>query len=397
MAIELITGLPGNAKTLYMIGRAIQRSTEESRPVFYSGIKGFQVDDPRLNGVAWTEIDPLNWHTEVPSGAIIVIDEAQKVFRARTLGAVPPKHVTELEEHRHKGLDFLMTTQHPGLVDPAIRKLAQVHRHMVRIWNMEASTVHTWNSEVRDNCDKPAGRRDSEKVKWAFNKKLYGIYHSADAHTMKRTIPGRVKLLGGLILVAIALIWYVVSFVGKKATGGQPTPGLPASSLQYVGNGGSAPASRQAGPVDPVLDAKNYVWRETPRVTGLPQTAPKYDGLTVPVRVPVPAACIQIGSLQAQNGLRCKCYSQQGTPMQIEMSMCLEFARNGFFQDFDAERDRSQVAQAERGQDVMRAIPDAARPERQDVGRVAAVTVIPNLGDPPVRPVRVSADSILGK
>ena len=51
MAIELITGLPGNAKTLHALGRAIERSSSEQRPVYYAGLKGFNPDDPRLKGI----------------------------------------------------------------------------------------------------------------------------------------------------------------------------------------------------------------------------------------------------------------------------------------------------------------------------------------------------------
>lgn len=387
--IELITGLPGNGKTLYTLSTIKERAERENRAVFYHGIPELTLNWERLD-------DPKQW-AKCPPGSIIVLDEAQQTFRNRSMGATPPEFVQQLETHRHLGIDLVLITQHPSLIDPAVRRLAGAHRHMVRIWGMEASTVHQWSS-VKDNCDK--SRADSEKTKWAFDKKAYRFYKSSEQHTMKRSIPGRVKLLGLLLLVLIAVVWYVVSFVGKKAGGGQgqqPLPGTLAPGMQYVGNNGAVPAGGQARPIDPVQDIKDYAWRENPRVTGLPQTAPKYDGLTVPVRVPVPAACIQVGSLQSQQGLRCKCYSQQGTPMHVEMSMCLEFARNGFFQDFDAERDRAQVAQAERGQDVMRSVPDAARPDRQEVGRLASVTVIPNLGDPPVRPVRVSQDSILGK
>ncbi|MBA5604126.1 hypothetical protein H3H36_01960 [Duganella sp. FT3S] len=94
-----------------------------------------------------------------------------------------------------------------------------------------------------------------------------------------------------------------------------------------------ATAGAQPAKFDPLEDAKHYVEMNTPRVAGLPQTAPKYDELTKPVRVPVPAACLQFRN-------DCKCYTQQGTPMDVRYNMCIEFARNGFFQDFDPEKDR---------------------------------------------------------
>lgn len=355
--IEVITGLPGNAKTLHALGLVIRRAKAENRPVYYANLKEFKNDDPRLQGTTWIEFDPAKWHEEVPSGSIILIDEAQKIFRNRSLGTVPGKHVTELEEHRHKGLDFYMITQHPSLIDPAIRKLTQSHRHMVRIWGMEASTVHKW-SGIKENCDKPGGRADSEKSKWVFEKNLYGLYHSADQHTMKKSVPTRVWLLLGLIVALLAVGYYITTYF-KKQTTVQSTPATSSGTVGQSGQAGAA-AGQPGGAVlvDPMADLQQYVFKETPRVSGLPHTAPKYDQITEPVRAPVPSMCVQVGNPAQRRDVQCKCYTQQGTPMAVEFNMCIEFARNGYFQDFDAERDRRMDHQAAQGQAVLASRPD---------------------------------------
>lgn len=325
--IELITGLPGNAKTLYTIGEVKRRAEAEGRPVYYAGIKELQLD--------WVPIEADKW-MECPAGSIIVIDECQKVFRNRSLGAQPPAHVTELEEHRHRGLDFYMITQHPSLVDPALRRLVQTHKHLIRIFGMEASTVHKW-SVCTDNPDKSHMRKDSEKTRWAFDKSLYGLYKSAEVHTMKRSIPKGVWLVLALPVVVAAaggFVWWQT--IGKQkqdmVAQAAEVPGHHGSQAS-AGVVASAPAMAAGPKFDPMADAKRYVWENTPRVEGLQHTAPKYDELTKPVRVPVPAACIQYRGT-------CKCLSQQGTPMDVKESMCVEFARNGFFQEFDPEKDR---------------------------------------------------------
>jgi len=382
--IELITGLPGNGKTLYTISYIKGRAQRENRPVFYNGIPDLTLNWERLD-------DPREW-AKCPPGSIIVIDEAQKVFRNRSMGTVPPDFVQQLETHRHLGIDLILITQHPSLIDPAVRRLAGSHRHMVRIWGMEASTIHQWPA-VKDNCDKSRG--DSEKTKWAFDKSVYGYYKSAEVHTMKRTIPGRVKLLAGLALVFVACIWYVAGFIMKKSGASSASvvsveKSLPAG--QFVPNNTNMTHTPAPAVVDPVADAQEYIRRETPRVVGLPQTAPKYDELTKPVRVPVPAMCVQIGDVQ-KGQLRCKCYTQQGTPMALELNQCVDIAQHGFFLDFDPDAKKSELARSEAGQAVLRGRPDAPVPSDRDRG--PQVAVIENLPDPPIRPVRLTGDTKL--
>lgn len=391
--IELITGLPGNGKTLYTISEVKARAEKENRPVFYHGIPELKLDWESLD-------DPREW-AKVPPGAIVVLDEAQKTFRNRSMGSTPPEFVQQLETHRHLGIDLVLITQHPSLIDPAVRRLAGRHQHLVRPYGLQYSTVHSWSS-VKDNCDK--SRADSEKKKWVFDKSVYSLYKSAEVHTVKRSIPGRVKMLGILGLVFVAIAWYVVNFVSKKVTASDasvaavvPAPGSSAPAV----SGAMQPPMYTSGTgrdaVDPVADLNDYVWKETPRVSGLPHTAPKYDQATTPTRVPVPAMCIQIGTPASGRELQCKCYTQQATPMDTPFNMCMEFARNGYFQDFDAERDRAQVAHAEAGQAILSDRPDSPRPEREHGRGGPAVVAFADVPERPVNPVRVTGSTVLGR
>jgi zona occludens toxin len=195
-----------------------------------------------------------------------------------------------------------------------------------------------------------------------------------------------VKLLGVLVLLFAAAVWYMVGYVKKRT---QPPPAAVASASatpalgQFVPNNTNTTQTNSARPVDPVADAIQYAARETPRIAGLPHTAPKYDELTKPVRVPVPAMCIEKGSLQSSSGLTCKCYTQQGTPMAVEMSMCRTIAQNGYFQDFDADPKRAELAKADTSQGAVK-----DRLEDKDAG--PRVVVIPEVPDKPVKTVRVS-------
>lgn len=336
MAIELITGLPGNAKTLYTIGYVKAWAERENRPVFYHGIPELTLD--------WQLIEPTEW-AKCPPGSIVVIDEAQKIFRNRSLGAMPPQYVQDLETHRHKGIDLVFITQHPTLIDPAVRKLTQKHRHLVRMFGMEVSTVHTWHS-VRDNCDKPVARKDSEKQRWAFDKSIYKLYKSAEVHTVKRSIPLRAKLLVMVPLAVFGAGWFVYATLVKPKTDRAVDVPVAAAAVSAGAGSPGRMRDRPGRDIDPLQDAKEYAFMNTPRIDGLTHTAPKYDEITKPVRAPVPAMCIQRGGASSQT--TCKCYTQQGTPMDVNLTMCLGFARNGWFQDFDADRDREETERSNR-------------------------------------------------
>lgn len=313
--ITLITGLPGACKTLYTLSSVKAMAEKDNRPVFYAGIKDLMLP--------WTEIDATKWH-ECPPGAIIVIDEAQTIFRPRSFGSNVPDYVAELETHRHKGHDLYVITQHPLLMDTNVRRLVGRHIHIVRKFGFQLSTLHEWAS-VRENCDKPAGRTDSLKKEWSFDKKAFEYYKSAEVHTVKKRLPGRLIFLILLVTVILPALGYRVynNIMDKQKV--QPVvkaDGTPVSGAVMGAGDGRAV-------FDPAADAIAFVQSNTPRVSGLQYTAPKYDGLTAAKYVPVPAMCVR-------SEKRCTCYSQQGTILDVTTPQCADFVLRGYFAEFDA-------------------------------------------------------------
>lgn len=131
--LTLITGQPGNGKSLYTIATVEAKRQAESRPVFYHGI-------PDLT-LPWTKLeDPAKWY-DCPEKSIIVIDEVQKVMPPRPSGSKPPQLVSELETHRHRGFDLFFMTQDPSLVDNHLKKLAGEHIHLVRQWGRQKADL----------------------------------------------------------------------------------------------------------------------------------------------------------------------------------------------------------------------------------------------------------------
>lgn len=315
--IILITGVPGAGKTLYALNWVKAKAEKEGRPVFYSGIKEL--------ALPWTELDPEKWF-EAPAGALIVIDECQRVFRPRMHGAKVPAYVEQLETHRHQGVDIVLITQHPMLLDSNARRLVGLHFHVVRKFGLNASTVHEWAS-VKENCDK--NRDDSTRHDFVYPKESFTWYKSAEVHTHKARIPARLFVIVGMLALVAAAVWWVVHGFAAKMRGPEVAPAA-ASSPAGVdpAHAASGVHPAPAGARGRTLSTAEYVEAYRPRIAGLAYTAPAYDKVTEPVQAPYPAACIQ-------SSTRCQCYSQQGTRLEVPAELCKGVAQGGFFVAWD--------------------------------------------------------------
>lgn len=354
--IVTITGLPGNGKTLYALNWVKHKAEKEGRPVYYSGIKDL--------ALPWTEVDPERWH-ECPPNAIVVIDECQRVFRPRMHGAKVPEYVEKLETHRHQGIDLVLITQHPMLIDSNVRRLCGLHFHVVRKFGTAAATVHEWGS-IKENCDKV--RADSVRHEFKYPKASYGWYKSAEVHTHKARIPARIWFLLLLPVVLGALIWFVYSRWSGRINGEQQDAS-DAPSVQTVASRRAAPAG---GSGREVLTAAQFVQQHQPRVPGLAYTAPVYDEVTRPTEAPYPAACVQTAR-------RCQCYTQQATRLNMPDEMCREIASGGFFlawarplpQQSSQDGPPAQVGQVVQPGPVYAGINGAMPPLRQESSNIS--------------------------
>lgn len=339
MPITLVTGLPGHAKTLYTLDRWRREAEKDRRPVFYNGIKGLTIP-------GWQEWEVDKWE-ELPAGALFIIDEAQFRFPVTGRGQTP-LWVQKLATHRHLGLDFVVITQDPMLLDSFVRKLVDRHFHVVRVFGLRKATIYESVNGVRDDVAKPGRRSDLIRHDYWHNKEVYGWYQSAELHTVKRRLPARVYLLGAVVVafpVICFFAWTRLNPAGAKAraesqlaaAGVSPPPIAGAGSSGSVtgyGNGGGAHGG--------TMTAAEYTAAYTPRLPGLPHTAPIYDGVTAPQQAPYPAACIA-------SAKRCQCYSQQGTRLDMAEQLCRTLADGGFFLAWNAAGDRVQQPRADAG------------------------------------------------
>lgn len=334
--IELITGKPGAGKTLITLARLKGEAEKSSRPVYYSGITDCTLPWVNLDEGAQLEDGTIvkgaeNWH-KLPAGAMIIIDEAQRVFRPRAVGSKVPEHVEMLETHRHKGHDIYVITQHPMLIDNNVRRLTGKHTHVVRAFGAKFATLHEW-PQVNEQCDK--NRADSIEKKWVYPTEVFSWYKSAEVHTHKSKIPFRLIFLVVIAPLLIGgLVWWFAGWYGK-----QKAPEL----KKRIDEAGIVEDSARPIKTSETVreeSTEEYVKRFTPRIPTLPHTAPAYDEVMQVRSAPLIVGCLTIRD-------ECRCYTEQSTRVLTSDVVCRQWVKAGHF-DYTLPSQRSSDAISDR-------------------------------------------------
>ena len=314
--IYLITGLPGNGKTLYTIDYVRKFAEKEKRPVYYSGI-------PDLSeSLGWQEFEnPDEWHT-LPQGSIIVIDECQRTFKPLPRSGNIPPCFSELETHRHHGYDLFLVTQHPNLVDMRLRRLCGIHRHIIRAYGSHKAIIHEW-PEVHSDCEK--NRTTSSKTVFFFPKDIFNLYKSAEIHTHKVHLPKVFYYVLVCLLLIGLCVWIMLRWYGKE-TSQEQVPVEQPSPAQQVSL--SIPSIERIGQGKELLTLEEYINSYIPRIENLPHTAPRYDDITKPQQAPRITGCVLMHQ-------RCTCYSQQATKVTTTADFCRLVVRDGRMPFYD--------------------------------------------------------------
>lgn len=328
--ITLITGTPGAGKTAYAVAQLAEVLQAQPRPVYVMGIPELQLPHEVAPVVSqWTETQPApedpTLHEAVftfPDGALVVIDEAQKVYRPRAAGSKVPDIVSAFEKHRHKGLDFWLITQSPTLLDANVRKLVGKHIHLRALWS--GRKLYEWAE-----CSDPESRTDRGAAaarSYRLPKRVFGLYRSASLHVKQtRRLPTAVYVFGGVVAIGAALAWHnyrtlagAIDGSGKYAQGVAPGAGAAGPAVGGVPGGVLAPSGAGGGQPAPVgVTVAEYV----PRIATRPETAPMYDGIRQVKALPVVAGCVAMRD-------RCTCYTDQGTDAFLTGDQCREWLRS---------------------------------------------------------------------
>lgn len=314
--IYLTTGANGAGKTLFTLKEVRERSVKESRPVFHNGRFKLKAD------FGWKQIDFKDWQS-CPDGSIFLIDECHNDMPVRKAGSEVPDHIRMLAEHRARGFDFYLITQHPGNIDVFVRRIVGSpgwHRHLKNFKGSPLVSKIEW-SAVNLDCEKPSSGESGTVEMVARPKEVYDWYESATLHTAQRKLPKQLWVALACALAVPVLGWFAWTKVGQTQLLAKSET---APTVQAAPGGAPTGAARA---VAAPLTREEYAALHTPRFAGLPHTAPRYDALTVPQRVPYPAACIATAT-------RCQCYTDQGTRMDTPDDMCRQLVERGIYADW---------------------------------------------------------------
>ena len=357
MPFHVITGIPGGGKTSLMMELLAQavaanenalktgvpiltksddqgRPTREAafqqadgsplleRPLYAAGIDGLKP------GIAEPLDDPTKWQ-QLPDGSLIFIDEMWKWFGHMTAarGVPPPPHVLGIAEHRHKGLDFIGTTQGPNQIYPFMRPLVSPHWHVVRRFGSQFIDVYKWG-ELVDEVQSQGARDRATKQTRMLPTKQRGWFQSATAHTIKPRWPW--KMVAGVLCVVLALPVMYFAFKALRpsaiASGvtRAPEAGLPADGATPT----DGPNKGKTQPLTP----EEYAAQFKPRIPGVHGSQPMFDGRKVTA---VPGTFCMIGGESIQT--RCRCFTEQATVItDIPEKLCREWAVHGRYDPFKA-------------------------------------------------------------
>jgi zona occludens toxin len=337
--LYLRTGANGSCKTLFTLKDVREMQLKELRPVCYNG--RFKIKPEKQAEFGWKLIDFKDWQDE-PDGTIFLMDECHLDLPKRPNGSAVPAYVSKLAEHRARGFDFFLLTQHPSNIDSFVTKLIGSpgwHQHLKRAFGASNMTSVLQWSAVNNTCEKDGSGKSAQVTMRAQPKEVFAWYDSAELHTGKRKIPKQFWMVVVGVPVALGMMY----MAGKLMWDRTHKNIDPVASSVAGGSVTGAPAGQREKP----MTATEYIAAYRPRIPGLMHTSPAYDKLTEPKRVPVPAACIEVKRELVNGGsVGCKCYTQDATPYPVDLAMCRQLVAHGAFLAFQPEGERRAFDQS---------------------------------------------------
>lgn len=327
---KLVTGSPGDGKTSNELWDFLHAPEYANRPKYCTPINGFE---PEKHGVK--PIEHISVWQDLPDGSVIFCDEVQD-YAGTDLPKVEPEWVKQLARHRHRGFDFICTTQSPMFLHSFVRKLAKPHVHYIRPWNMKGIR-YSWES-VQGDPNSRTAKNTGVRTPVKPNPEVFKLYTSTVLDTHKSRPPYKVfALLAAALLILVGgggWATYRVMHMGDQFKAPVETAAVSTVSGAPLPVGTTAIAQPNATPVNAPVWTRQSV---EPRIAGMPESAPVYDKLTEPTDFPRVAGCM------SSKSRGCHCYTQQATPLDVPEQACEVFVKVGSFDPWLSGRRQRRI------------------------------------------------------
>lgn len=350
--IYLVTGTLGAGKTSNTLWDFLFNPAHKDRPKFATFIAGF---DYEKHGV--TPLENIEGWRELPTGALVLIDEADKFIPAKARGDIP-EWIRELARSRHYGIDFYFITQLHSMIHHHVRGLIEAHIHYHRAFGMKTTSQLRWET-LQTNVNSPTARNIAQKKRVKVNPRIFELYKSTELDTQRPQLPWKWIVTAGIaIVVMVAALFYVRAFFNKGKAEEEVKPGVtsPAAVAQPL------PPGRHLINL-PAQQGLSIIAQHTPRVMIDPSTAPIYDELTKPSDFPRVAACMSTAT-------SCNCFTQQATPVYVPLDTCRQMVKQGWFDRWKTARAQSEAVLAGKPDEASAraALQQPAKPEPIVIG-----------------------------
>jgi zona occludens toxin len=212
-----------------------------------------------------------------------------------------------LETHRHKGVDFVIVTQSPMLLDQNVRRLVGRHQHVRRLLGMQRAIIYDW-----DGCSqtmKPAS--STGKTFFNYPKSAYALYKSSELHTKQRQ-----KIPWVIFIPVLAIVGAFT--IGPKAFAAF-SGAVSGKGVQGISGTAAAPKPAASAPV-PVSTVPGAPAGFVQVGDNTPKPAPLEFPQLVK-QTPI-AGCIFAAG-------RCGCFDVQGIKVEATEIMCKEKTGDG--------------------------------------------------------------------
>lgn len=338
-AITLITGKPRIGKTAFAVELLMFDDFYKGRKIF-SNINGLLIDHHKPpEGHSWEDMyEWLKWKENI--GSVVIYDEVQYLFPTRSSGSKMPENVAFLNIHGHYGIDMILITQSPKLLDVNLREVVNKHIHIAAN-KMGGLTRLEWN-EVALNPTQQARNALSSSHK--IRQEVFEYYKSAEVHTAHSHVKSRWYYVIIAMLFILPCILGLVGFMGYKMYQGyKEKAGITAQAEEVKEDTGfknplDSESQKEMMPQSGIqgqnLKPEDFV----PVLAEKPESKPIYNGVRQVKTFEYPVGCVDGG----KSG--CTCYSSQGTPLkEITKVMCKDYVKNGL--PFNPYKDEHQTAQ----------------------------------------------------